>query len=210
MTPQTSTCQFYATSIRLTARVRFGTRSLMLWAWPPIAVLLTRCFLWSNCSHTVVHHKILLQAWRSQWVPPACWAAWLPVPIRPPRAGVCWKKKPFILQFFLLRTVSEMLLPNTCNCSLIHQKEITAFGEVSLQNRLLSIPLLSLLLIPEVFVEAKGYLSCLDPQYGVYCPRLCSAEFPFSFRFIAPLMTSWSNSGTFQLRLVTRTVHSKV
>lgn len=127
MTPQTSTCQFYATSIRLTARVRFGTCSLMLWAWPPIAVLLTRCFLWSNCSHTVVHHKILLQAWRSQWVPPACWAAWLPVPIRPPRAGVCWKKKPFILQFFLLRTVSEMLLPNTCNCSLIHQKKNHSF-----------------------------------------------------------------------------------
>ena len=120
------------------------------------------------------------------------------------------KKKPFNLQFFLLRTVLEMLLPNTCNRSLIHQKKITAFWEVSLQNRLLSIRLLSLLLIPEDFVEANGYLSCLDPQYGVYCPHLCSAEFPFSFRFIAPLMTSWSNSGTFQLRLVTRTVHSKV
>lgn len=109
MTPQTSTCQFYATSIRLTARVRFGTWSLMLWARPPIAVLLTRCFLWSNCSHTVVHHKILWQAWRSQWVPPTCWAAWLPAPIRPPKAGVWWKKSFYSAIFSLENSLGNVV-----------------------------------------------------------------------------------------------------
>ena len=40
------------------------------------------------------------------------------------------KKNPFNLQFFLLRTVLEMLLPNTCNCSLIHQKNHSFLGSV--------------------------------------------------------------------------------
>lgn len=86
--------------------------------------------LFDLIAATVVHHKILWQAWRSQWVPSMCWAAWLPVPVRPPKAGVCWKKNPFILQLFLLRTVLEMLLPNTCDPSLIYQKNHSFWGSV--------------------------------------------------------------------------------
>lgn len=40
------------------------------------------------------------------------------------------EKNPFILQLFLLRTVLETLLPNTCNPSLIHQKNHSFWGSV--------------------------------------------------------------------------------
>lgn len=81
----------------------------------------------------------------------------LPGLLEPGDKGVYWKIS-FSSGIFSLRTVLTTLLPNICNHSLIYQ-EITASWEVSSQNWLLPVPLLSLLLILEVFVEAKGYLS---------------------------------------------------